>query len=350
MTATHNSTAGRQASGSPPHMSSAIASANNPPKRRISAHERWVLISHDVYARAQKRGFVGGDLRADLAEVTREIDRKYETDIKSLLSLTEAGEMVEQFKELFASCGLRQRAIDRLLELSGEALESLAKTNRDLIDAPPYTKEQLVRLQNTAGAVVESLQSFSQGLNADEVSNRLDAPIRTVQTLLSGLHRLMNPMGHPATPTPRTPDSEFLRGATIKAHHAKTAAELADAPVAALKGLSQETGLKLESAFGIRSIGDLATCRMVERAVSIAVLADAQLEALGKEDADPGEVGPGVIAIADGPITGIDGVTPRQAQLLKELLGVETARDLARNRFVRLAQAILALAGTQDEE
>jgi hypothetical protein len=89
---------------------------------------------------------------------------------------------------------------------------------------------------------------------------------------------------------------------------------------------------------------------MVERAVSIAVLADAQLEALGKEDADPGEVGPGVIAIADGPITGIDGVTPRQAQLLKELLGVETARDLARNRFVRLAQAILALAGTQDEE
>lgn len=350
MTATHNSTAGKQASSRPPAVPVAPTLPKSHPKRRISAHERWVLISRNVYARAQRRGFVGGDLREDLAEATREVDRRYETDVKGLLSLTDPGDMVVQFKELFASFGLRRRAIDRLLELNSDALEKLARTNQKLIDTPPpYTPDQLLRLQEAAGEVIVSLQSFTRSLSADEISYRLDAPIRTVQTLLSGLRKLARPSAHRAAATPRTPDSEFLRGATVKAYHGQSAAELAEAPVAALKGVSDETGRKLESAFGIRSIGDLATCRLVERAASITVLADAEIEAMKAEKGAPDSSGAGVIAAADGPLAGIDGVTPRQARLLRELLRVETVRDLARNRFVRLAQAILALAETEVE-
>ena len=49
-------------------------------KQPITPAQRWLLISDNVYARAQRRGFVGGDPLQDLVDAEQEIDAAYETD------------------------------------------------------------------------------------------------------------------------------------------------------------------------------------------------------------------------------------------------------------------------------
>ena len=69
-------------------------------KKKISATERWVMISKNVYSRAQQRGFVGGDPFEDLSDAAREVDEEYATDVQGLLALTDPVELVEQFRAI----------------------------------------------------------------------------------------------------------------------------------------------------------------------------------------------------------------------------------------------------------
>jgi hypothetical protein len=48
-------------------------------------------------------------------------------------------------------------------------------------------------------------------------------------------------------------------------------------------------------------------------------------------------------ALVDAPVTAL-GLPERAAEALEQALGVKTVRDLAENRYVRRAQAILTLA------
>jgi hypothetical protein len=59
-----------------------------------------------------------------------------------------------------------------------------------------------------------------------------------------------------------------------KAWHGKTAQELADAPVSALKGVSDADADYLAKAFGIKTVRDLGTNKFFKAAQSIAALAD----------------------------------------------------------------------------
>ena len=331
-------------------------------KRKISASERWVLISRRVYALAQKRGFVGGDLGEDLATAAREVDEKYDTDVQGLLKLTDPKEMVEQFRELFVSYGLGQRAIDRLLELNRDALETLAATNQRLIDSrAKKSSRQAPRLQDAAGEAIRALQAFSRGLtHSNGVNHQLDQPVETIKTLLAGLKALTNPKMESVASTtakpggragPRAAGAEFVRDTAVKAYHGVTPAELAEAPVSALRGLSREKGRELEAAFKFESIRDMATWRPVERAASLVVLADAGGEARGIA-ASGGRKSrmEAVNAAADGPLHRLDGVTRRQANVLRDTLNIRTVRELADNRFFRVARAIVALADTEEQD
>jgi hypothetical protein len=58
-----------------------------------------------------------------------------------------------------------------------------------------------------------------------------------------------------------------------KAYERMSFAELADAPVAALQGVSESDAEALRAAFGIESIGDLATNKFVRWAQAITTLA-----------------------------------------------------------------------------
>ncbi len=52
--------------------------------------------------------------------------------------------------------------------------------------------------------------------------------------------------------------------------------------------------------------------------------------------------------VADAPIAALQGVSDRQAALLQEAFRIKTIRDLANLKYVRWAQAIVALANTEE--
>lgn len=49
-------------------------------------------------------------------------------------------------------------------------------------------------------------------------------------------------------------------------------------------------------------------------------------------------------ALADAPVEAIAGLSQSDAQALKSALGIKTVRELADNKFVRIAQAVVALS------
>lgn len=49
-------------------------------------------------------------------------------------------------------------------------------------------------------------------------------------------------------------------------------------------------------------------------------------------------------ALADAPVDALAGISAADAASLKQALNIATIRDLAENKFVRVAQAVIALA------
>lgn len=52
----------------------------------------------------------------------------------------------------------------------------------------------------------------------------------------------------------------------------------------------------------------------------------------------------GFAQIAEAPVSALKGISPRDAQLLKEAFNIETVRDLAELKFVKWAAALVTLA------
>ena len=48
--------------------------------------------------------------------------------------------------------------------------------------------------------------------------------------------------------------------------------------------------------------------------------------------------------MADAPVTAIEGLSEGDAEKLQQAFNVETVRDLAENKFVRVAQAVVSLS------
>lgn len=61
-----------------------------------------------------------------------------------------------------------------------------------------------------------------------------------------------------------------------KAYEDKSIAEIVDAPVAALAGISESGGKLLYQAFGVKTIGDLGRNKYFRAAAAIAALHDAE--------------------------------------------------------------------------
>lgn len=340
--------------------SSAAESCTDDGREHISATERWLRISKRVYSTAQKRGFVGGDPFADLAEAVCEVDEQYVTDVSGLLALTDPIEMREQLRSLFAGYGLSRQNLDRLLDLNRESIEKLARLNRspDRQGAQRAARRKSL-LKNTANQAIKSLRSLG-----DEVEGRtrnipiLGRSTYAANTIITGLTILASSAGEVVGPIGavgeqgggRRRERELeVHTMVVKAYEGYTPVELANAPVAALRGISEATGRKLKSAFGMDTIRDLASSEVFEQADGIVTLADAEAErgaatGFSERRASPLE------KLASGPLSRIDGVTPHQARVLLHTLKIDTVRDLAGNRFFRLARAIVTLADAKHRD
>lgn len=319
-------------------------------KPTISASRRFLLISRNVYDRAQKRGFVGGDPLEDLSEAIRQVDEEYATDITGLLSLTDPAELAEQFRNLFASYGLGKRNLDQLVEKNRAALEKLATSNRvEANGTQERASRRVSLLRGAANEAMQNLQSVAQ--TAKKVEQRAHLPGSPTQAILDLLSRLSHLAesagefagnGGGAERPPEVRHGLEIHGAVVKAYDGMRPAELAEAPTEALKGLSPTAARKLEAAFGMVSISDMADNQLVEQAAGIVTLADEEMAKSGnvKTAACRGSLR----ELAEEPVSRLEGITPRQARVLRETLRTRTIRDLAGNRFFKLARAIVALA------
>ena len=65
-----------------------------------------------------------------------------------------------------------------------------------------------------------------------------------------------------------------INNAVDKAYEGKSFKELADAPVAALQGVSEGDAEKLKAAFNVKTIKDLATLKYVRWAQAIVTLSE----------------------------------------------------------------------------
>jgi hypothetical protein len=341
MTATHNSTADEKQAGVN-SQSRVIGAAVSRGKPKVSASERWVLISKNVYSRAQRRGFVGGDPFEDVAEAIQEVDDEYATDIRGLMSLTDPAELVDQFRNLFAGFGLEKRSLDQLLAMHRDALEKLAESNHALVNgAAERAANRVALLSKATEDAMNALRAMAR--TATHVKEHAFLPSQPTQrafrNVLSRLAALANSLGDAVENGLSATDEDSrstqqqmeIHAGLVKAYDGMTPAELTNAPIDALKGVSRATGERLASVFGMKSIRDMASIDLLEQAQGIVTLADAE------------QSGP-ITRLADGPVLELDGITARQAAVLRDSFRIETIRDFAQNKFFRLARAIVVLA------
>ena len=326
-------------------------------KPTISATRRFLLISRNVYDRAQKRGFVGGDPLEDLSAAIRQVDEKYVTDITGLLSLTDPTELVDQFRNLFAGYVLGKRNLDQLVEKNRAALEMLATSNRAEVNGTgERTSRRVSLLRGAANEAIQNLQSLAQTARKVEQRAHLPgSPTQAVIDLLSRLSTLAESAtefaGNGAsagTDARQTRHGLEVHGAVIKAYDGMRPAELAEAPADALKGLSPATASRLEASFGMVSIRDMADNQLVQQATGIVTLADEEISEFG--DSETGASRGSLQELAEAPVSRLEGITPGQARVLRETLHTRTIRDLAANRFFKLARAIVTLADLQADQ
>jgi hypothetical protein len=161
-------------------------------KQTISPAERWLLVRANAYVRVQKHGFVGGNPLQDWLEAEKEIDAKYDTDFRGVFSLTDAAQITEQFKSVFAVYGLDHLSVEALLNRHRDCLEKLAAFNRNLISSTSeLATQQTTLVQDAVREGMKTLQSVAQGkVNTEGVTKQADLSMKAIENALSHVNAL----------------------------------------------------------------------------------------------------------------------------------------------------------------
>ena len=123
-----------------------------------------------------------------------------------------------------------------------------------------------------------------------------------------------------------------------KAYETKNIKELAKVPISAISGVSKSDAEDLIKAFNINTVEDLATNKYVKLAQGINFFSACSGEILDKEfESKEYE------KLAEKPVYAISGVSKGDAILLKKAFGIETIRELAENKYIKIAQATISL-------
>jgi hypothetical protein len=124
-----------------------------------------------------------------------------------------------------------------------------------------------------------------------------------------------------------------------KKYEAMAWKEVADAPVSAISGVSEQDRNDLTEAFNIHTVKDFALNKYVLLAQGInsfskasGVIFDKAFNANEYEE------------LRKKAVNVIAGISETDAALLKRAFGIDTIQELAENKFVCVAQTIMALA------
>jgi len=114
--------------------------------------------------------------------------------------------------------------------------------------------------------------------------------------------------------------------------------ELVDAPVAAISGVSESDGEKLRKAFNIKTVSDFALNKYISLAQAVTDFSECSGQILDKEFQG------GFADLVDKPVYAIKGISKDDAVLLEAAFNIRTVKDLARNKYVNIAQTTVTLA------
>lgn len=168
----------------PPEASNTTPEDNN---QKISPAERWLKIRTEALVRAQKRGFVGGNLYEDWLDAEKEIDSNFDTDFQGGFSLTDPAGINEQIKNIFAAYGLEDLSVEALLDKHREGMERLAAFNQSLIDSTSeLANQQTALVQDALTEAVKTLQSVALGrMNTEGITKQAELSMKAVENALS---------------------------------------------------------------------------------------------------------------------------------------------------------------------
>lgn len=156
-------------------------------KQTISPVTRWLRIRENAYARAQKRGFVGGNPFQDWLDAEEEIDARYVTDFRGVFSLSDPTEVARQIKGVLAGYGLGHLSVDTLLSNHHEGMKKLAAIDAALVDGSlELASEQAALVRDALSEAVKTVQSVAQGeLNTDGVAKQVELSMKAVENTVS---------------------------------------------------------------------------------------------------------------------------------------------------------------------
>jgi hypothetical protein len=124
-----------------------------------------------------------------------------------------------------------------------------------------------------------------------------------------------------------------------KKYEEMTILELVDAPVDAISGVSKGDAEKLEKAFNIKTVFDLATHKYIKYAQALTRFAEVSEDLLDK-DFEAKDI----LTLAEKPVHAIQGISEGDAELLMEAFNIKTIKDLAANKYVAIAETTVSLA------
>lgn len=305
-------------------------------RKRISPAERWELIRQAAHQRAQKREFVGGFPHQDLLEAEREVDAVYETDFECLLSLRESDRLTDQLRGLLACYGFDQQHLNDLLEKHYRRLQELLASNRQ----PPPGKaetmnEQTRAVRAIANEAVEALQSLAAGrIRTEALINLAEVSMKTLEDLLATPQASRQRVQSASDGHERDSVVRSLLGDALDAKYKHwSVGQLADAPVKALRGVTDAQSKRLEQDFAVHTIRDLANHPEIRWASGICLLAEANQ----RRQCASSITSPEVAGQQD----------KIEIQLLKEAFDIQTIQDLQRNHDLQVASAIVVLADSE---
>ena len=124
-----------------------------------------------------------------------------------------------------------------------------------------------------------------------------------------------------------------------KAYEKKDIIDLLNSPVDAISGVTRADAEKLEKAFNIKTVADLATNEYVRLAQAVTNFTECTGQILDKKFQSKE-----FIELAEKPVNAINGISEGDAKLLKQALNIKSIKDLARNKYVNIAQTTISLA------
>ena len=124
-----------------------------------------------------------------------------------------------------------------------------------------------------------------------------------------------------------------------KVYEDKDILELLDAPVSAISGISEPDAEKLKKAFNIETVGDLALNDHIRLAQAVTNFSECSGKILDEEFQSKD-----FLELSEKPVYAIKGISEEDAKLLLQAFNIKTIKDLAKNKYVNIAQTTLALA------